>query len=157
VRKFENVFAGLAGFYAGHYPILEDRIRAAASEFRHKLDNACNEKLPIPFRDFPHGSCGVASEALGYFLRAVLGIEAEYVHVATNDFPRPGFCSHAWLEFQGIVIDITADQFGQAPVLVTLDRGWHDRFGAPNRQSLTTDTAWFRKYCEPILALFKTS
>ena len=30
-----------------------------------------------------------------------------------------GWASHAWVEADGLVIDITADQFGYAPVVVT--------------------------------------
>jgi hypothetical protein len=36
--------------------------------------------------------------------------------------------SHAWLEQDGVVLDITADQFGDADeVVVTTDRTWHDQ------------------------------
>jgi hypothetical protein len=44
--------------------------------------------------------------------------------------------THGWIESDGIIIDITADQFPDitAPALVTRDRTWHDqRFGRQRR------------------------
>ena len=45
--------------------------------------------------------------------------------------------SHAWLEVGGFLIDITADQFcdRHEPVIVTLDRSWHDQFQSQTRHA----------------------
>ncbi|MER5866159.1 hypothetical protein [Kitasatospora sp. NPDC002040] len=43
---------------------------------------------------------------------------------------------HAWLELDGLIMDITADQFDDAPgerAWVTRDRQWHDTFEATVR------------------------
>jgi len=41
-----------------------------------------------------------------------------------------GWCSHAWLEADGIIVDITADQFhdNDTPVIVALHSPWHETF-----------------------------
>jgi len=45
--------------------------------------------------------------------------------------------SHAWLELDGFIVDVTADQFPDAsqPVVVTRDRSWHKQFEENTRQS----------------------
>jgi hypothetical protein len=53
--------------------------------------------------------------------------------------------THAWVERDGLIIDITADQFVDVaePVLLTTDRTWHDvRFPPiPGREAANLD--WF--------------
>jgi hypothetical protein len=34
--------------------------------------------------------------------------------------------SHAWLQVEDIIVDITADQFGEPPVIVTTNTKWHE-------------------------------
>lgn len=43
----------------------------------------------------------------------------------------PGAQSHAWIELDGLIVDISGDQFvdQHEPVFVTKDRTWHDSFG----------------------------
>jgi len=38
--------------------------------------------------------------------------------------------THAWIERDGVIVDITADQFDdvEQAVIVTADRTWHDQF-----------------------------
>jgi hypothetical protein len=136
------------------FPTLEDRIRDAAIYFREALDEADKPSLPIAFQEFPCGSCGDASETLGYFLRCVLNIKTTYVS-AKKTSPGGDYQSHAWLEYKGFIIDVTADQFGREPVVVTQDHSWHERFGVPRRSPLPKDRLRFAEYCAPILALFE--
>jgi hypothetical protein len=44
--------------------------------------------------------------------------------------------SHAWLEYQGWILDITADQFEDInnKVMVTMDRTWHSQFKKQSRE-----------------------
>ena len=39
-------------------------------------------------------------------------------------------CSHAWIQREGLIIDITADQFDDVtePVIVSDSSPWHDSF-----------------------------
>ena len=43
--------------------------------------------------------------------------------------------SHAWLEYEGWILDITADQFEDIndKVLVRKDRTWHSQFKGQNK------------------------
>ena len=56
--------------------------------------------------------------------------------------------SHAWLECDGVIVDITADQFGSEidPVIVTKDKSWHNNFAAQERNCCD-----FREYQDPTI------
>jgi hypothetical protein len=73
------------------------------------------------FAEFPKGSCGDASEMLGQVLRDA-GLGLWYFH---NTWFQDQ--SHGWIEQDGLIVDITADQFDTVDetVIVTRDRSWH--------------------------------
>lgn len=82
--------------------------------------------------NFPTGCCREASDMLGTLLRERYGIEAAVVLGEIDDH------SHAWLEIDGLIVDITADQFADRfpnakPVIVTRDRAMHSQFGGNKR------------------------
>jgi len=86
-------------------------IRRTLEQIAHTLDG---------LQSFPHGACGNASVLLGEWLIRK-GIEdVEYVSGSSNVIK-----SHAWLECDGLIIDITADQYGadMPPVFVGRVRG----------------------------------
>ena len=79
----------------------------------------------ISLQDFPHGACGDAAPLLGqYLFDEGLGI---WTYVCGE---RPGGQSHAWIELDSVIADITADQFTGVsdPVIVTTDTRWHGQF-----------------------------
>ena len=98
----------------------------AASIFRQAIIDA-NGGGYIGFTEFPMGSCGDASILLGEYLHEQGHGEWTYVSGV-----REGqqFQSHAWLERDGWLLDITADQFDEISesVWLTQDRSWHEQF-----------------------------
>jgi hypothetical protein len=56
---------------------------------------------------------------------------------------RRGERTHAWLEKDGVIVDITADQFDDAecPVMVTADDSWHRQFVVERRRPVGSTTA----------------
>ncbi len=117
----------------------EDRLIELATKFRKALSSCEMKKLFITLQRFPHGACGDASYLLAKYLDENRCGPFEYV---LGERATDGH-SHAWLEKQGLIIDITADQFeGQDQgVLVTADRSWHAQFKEEER-----DIADFEKY-----------
>ncbi len=81
------------------------------------------------FSQFPKGCCGDTCELLSKYLFEN-GIEAEFVN-GVNDFQW-----HAWLEYKGYIIDITADQFPEISdkVVIRLDKKWYSRFKRQTRE-----------------------
>jgi hypothetical protein len=100
-------------------------IRAAAMAFHQAITECPNSGL-ISLRDFPTGSCGDASPLLGQFLREQGYGEWVYVSGCRKGDDH----SHAWLEQDGWILDITADQFTEVdePVVLTQDKRWHRQF-----------------------------
>lgn len=81
------------------------KIFALASVVRKALEEVPKNQLPITLCNFPHGSCGDASLLLGEFLTDRGFGKFHYVLGELNQ------ASHAWLQKDGLVVDITADQF----------------------------------------------
>lgn len=135
-------------------PVVEP-IRAVATSFRVALESGGLRLGRLAA--FPRGSCGDACELLGQYLidsgfgdwRFCAGIRDR------------SFLSHAWLERDGLILDITADQFTEIdePVLLTRDRTWHDQFTFVERhrtanleylllQDFAVDAEWtYRELC----------
>lgn len=77
-------------------------------------------------RDFPRGSCGDSSILLGEYLHQKGWGIWDYV----GGERESDLHSHAWLEKDGLIIDITADQFDgmDEAVIVSRDSSWHRQF-----------------------------
>lgn len=93
---------------------MERRIKQLATTFRSAIENAKKEGRFTGdqcFRNYPRGCCGIASELLAKFL-IENGINVTYVRGTYYGETPEETQSHAWLEVvDGIIIDITGDQF----------------------------------------------
>jgi hypothetical protein len=104
-----------------------------AAAFRRALGIVAPMARASAFLWFPRGSCGDATDLLGTYLRERGAGKFYYVlgekHQSECD---GGYLSHAWLERDGVITDITADQFPEIsePVIVTTDSPWHRTFTA---------------------------
>jgi hypothetical protein len=107
------------------------QLRDAATRFRLAIERCDLKRLTVCMRDFPVGSCGDAMPLLGtYFIEQGLGTFSYVLgERATND-SIDGHRSHAWLEADGIIVDITADQFSEVDqkIIVTRHSAWHAAF-----------------------------
>jgi hypothetical protein len=138
-----------------------------ASAFRRAIETVDRRRglfAPFPlgsgvFRHFPRGCCWGASRVLGLFLSDhglggfdhVQGTRGSCRGDATWSPGDDGYryCSdpdstyeeQAWLEQGRLIVDITADQDGQSPVIVTEDSPWH--------------RTWARARAVPVLASFR--
>lgn len=102
---------------------LVQQVSTQASRFRIALERLTGRLRAISLKEFPYGSCGDTSDLLGMFLSDSINVQTEYVSGKWKNR------THAWLECRGLIIDITADQFGgNESVLVTTDSAWHKLF-----------------------------
>ena len=99
-------------------------IEKLATGFREAIDDLDRALLPFEMKNFPHGCCGDASMLLGAYLEDH-GIKS-LIYVCGMRSGR----SHAWLESDSLIIDITADQFEECneSVIVAKDSEWHRTF-----------------------------
>ena len=85
-------------------------ISRLAAKFREAILLAPKSEFPwnssMALSQFPRGCCGDTSQTLATYLYSEVGLVCDYVLGTSNDLG-----SHAWLEINGTVIDITADQF----------------------------------------------
>ncbi|MGE5436799.1 MAG: hypothetical protein ACM3O3_06190 [Syntrophothermus sp.] len=112
--------------------------------FRNAIEKCDKELLPINFANFPKGSCGDASLLLGVFLD-VMGL-GKFKQISGTKFIKTEldreWISHAWLQnSEGLIIDITADQFEDIhpKVIVTYISDWHNNFKKENEQPCSFD------------------
>ena len=89
-------------------------ISRLATQFRNAIEHAYalgEFKYELCFKSFPRGCCGDATDLLGQFLLEH-GWESDYVCGSYYyDNPELNSQSHAWLRVEGLVVDITGDQF----------------------------------------------
>lgn len=99
-----------------------EALKVATRDFRTALENSHDLELPT-LQAFPRGACGDSCELLGQHLRDLGLGEWTYVCGLSPDHDR----THAWLERDGWIVDITADQFEgvHAPMIVLQDSVWH--------------------------------
>jgi hypothetical protein len=100
-------------------------VTEAAAAFRAAIEQSDDLELPT-LQEFPYGACGDTCELLGQRLRAMGLGEWTYVGGLSSDHSR----THAWLERDGWIVDITADQFEgiQDSVIVVRSSPWHDQW-----------------------------
>ncbi|GAA1843477.1 hypothetical protein [Asanoa iriomotensis] len=110
--------------------LYEEAVRRVAGKLRAALEQG---NLPlVSLTAFPRGACGDTCELLGQFL-VDEGLGQSLYYSGQRDVPLQ---SHAWLERDGLILDITADQFTDVAerVMLTKDRRWHSRFRNSARQ-----------------------
>jgi hypothetical protein len=106
----------------------QDDIMRLARKFRTAIERSPRDDL-LSFRRFPRGCCSDTAILLGEYLCGQGQGDWDYA----GGEREPDLHSHAWLEQDGLIVDITADQFEDIhePIIVTRDRSWHEQFVYP--------------------------
>ena len=107
-------------------------LKLLAARMRDAIIALPHEKLPLQMSLFPRGACGDASLLLGAYLIDCGHMGFEYVSAVRGEMADSTWTTHAWLARGDLVIDITADQFPDAPAGVIVDSPslWHQQFDA---------------------------
>lgn len=105
---------------------------------REAIERMDTKSLSAQFRMFPGGACGAASDVLGTYLDE-LGYTP--IYRVLRYFRTTGQKqSHVWLEYDNLLIDITADQFNNHPEIGTI-------FGFKDSIHVTEDhTKWYNVF-----------
>ena len=113
-----------------------EELSKLAHVFRQAIELCDRSQLPISFQSFPRGSCGDTCDLLAKWLEE--NGQTGFYYVC--GWRQGG--SHAWLERDGIILDITADQFVdmKQSVIVTDDPTWHETFGNLQRHYADFET-----------------
>lgn len=111
------------------------RIRDLAGRFRAAIEACDLKRLPITFHEFPRGACGDATLILAKYFKD--NGQEGFVYVCGM---RDGH-SHAWLQRDGLIVDITGDQFPDNDQRICVIRGsvWHAQFEIDRESSSDID------------------
>jgi hypothetical protein len=107
-----------------------DSIKRRAVRFRRAIEQVPEAQRLITMQKFPRDSCGDASLLLGAYFVDV-GIKGfRYICGERGSHDAGTWTTHAWLQRGPLVVDITADQFDDAParVIVEENSAWHEQF-----------------------------
>lgn len=103
-----------------------------AIKFRDAIESIPLAERTDSFKNFPRGSCGDASILMATYLAShgILGFE--YICGERGQQELKNWTTHAWLRSADVIIDITADQFPDAPncLVFHADSTWHRTFEA---------------------------
>ncbi len=127
-------------------------IRMAATDLRAALDAIDRKHWEhIHISNFPRGACGHCAELLARHLHERFGITPDYLSCNLESGDGQFERGHAWLEWNGLLIDISGDQFGWAPVIVTRTPGpGHARSRVNTRYRWKLDPDWWGRQCGAI-------
>lgn len=105
----------------------KDKLLVECLKVRKALENAakCYLVSDQMFYLFPHGACLTSKIVLAQYL---LRFDDKNEFLIVRGWNQN--TSHAWLEYNGYAIDVTADQFPEinGPVYITADRKFHSQF-----------------------------
>jgi hypothetical protein len=106
------------------------RISTIAQDMRRAIEAAPKDKLPFPMAKFPRAACMDASLLLGAYLVDCGENDFLYVCGERGLQDDKTWTSHGWLARDNLIVDITADQFEDAPTAVIVERNsvWHRQF-----------------------------
>lgn len=107
-----------------------EKIQHLASRMRQALDSYPKKLLPIGLASFPSGACGDTSLLLGAYLSENGIPDVQYVAGERGTHLDESWSSHAWLKQGSLIIDITSDQFADAPrgIIISSSSVWHQSF-----------------------------
>jgi transglutaminase-like putative cysteine protease len=133
------------------------RLRTVAEHFRSAIESTPPGARPAGLRDFPRGSCSDASLLFATYLKDCGLPPCRYVSAERGDRAAGTWTSHAWLVYGPWQVDITADQFADAPAGVIVERNsrWHEQFEIQEVRSADLRD-WSGPGVEPLELFYRT-
>lgn len=106
---------------------IENLLRQRAEELRAYLDGPISGEHLRVLCDFPRGCCKVGSIFFLKWIGDRDGIRSGFGVANAARGPEDSQQTHAWVEVEGYVVDITADQFSDFAQAVFVGRAsdWH--------------------------------
>ncbi|AXI60063.1 hypothetical protein DLD99_06135 [Pseudomonas kribbensis] len=120
--------------------MLRSAVLELATSFRLAVEIVVDTgNVPMHIQGFPRGCCGIISELMGEYCNT-LGIGEVFYVCGMKDG-----ASHAWLEVDGLIVDITGDQFSDRPgIYVDKPDAWYFEWEENTRHLAIHDqTAFF--------------
>jgi hypothetical protein len=104
-----------------------ESLKRSVADFRAAIERTFAESATPRLPYFPEGACKLVSRLLAIHLRKNSGEHT--LRIVSGHFPgKESYARHSWLVVDGAVVDLTADPFGQPPVVVASSSPFHDSF-----------------------------
>lgn len=117
-------------------------LRTLAADFRGAIERARAARLPGALPYFPEGACRVTSRLFAQHLARVRGAGLGQRELVSGILPgAESGARHYWLEVAGVVIDLTADPFGEPAVVVGRRTTFHQSLTSLLTQDAAAATA----------------
>ena len=105
-------------------------IRKIAMQLRKAIQTTDASKRPPLLVNFPRGACGWSSLLLGaaFIDHGIHGFL--YTSGERLSLDRERWVSHSWLQGNGLIVDLTSDQFpdGLSEFVLSDQSKWHSQF-----------------------------
>lgn len=99
------------------------------TQFRAAFESVLKSNEHPYFKNFPTATCGNTSYLLKEYLDRLGYPNVVVITGSVEELEElESYRSHAWIEVGGFLADITADQFGEPPVIVTQSSMFHRQF-----------------------------
>ncbi len=110
-----------------------------ASAFRDAIEQTRADKAPGALPYFPDGACRLTSRLFAmHIARRPDSANFGHVQLVSGVVPTSTHESrHFWLEIDLVVVDLTADPFGQPPVIVGAPTAFHQSLSSSTREDAT--------------------
>jgi len=107
-----------------------EQVTEIAQKLRSVIETIPHQDLPAGMRKFPKGACGNSAILLGAYFTSCGIKDFIYIQGRRGSRRNDTWAKHAWLAREDLVVDITADQFpdAPAPVIVADPSPWHETF-----------------------------
>ena len=107
----------------------EDDIQKVALAFRATILSIPVNQRPYGLKNFPSGACGDTALLLGTYFNDLGESGFSYVSGCRGSYETHTWHTHAWLQRDSLVIDLTCDQFDDAPDgFIFQTSNWHKQF-----------------------------
>jgi hypothetical protein len=104
-----------------------DGLKRSAADFRAAIERTFAESATPRLPYFPEGACKLVSRLFAIHLRK--SDSARAIQIISGHFPgKESYARHSWLIVDGAAVDLTADPFGEPPVVVASSSPFHDSF-----------------------------
>jgi hypothetical protein len=114
-------------------------LRSLATQFRAAIERSIAEKATPHLPYFPDGACRLVSHLLALHLS-----RRGYQGLRYRDAAFPGHeaaIRHGWLVVDGATVDLTADPYGQPPVVVAAESVFHQSLTSAAEEDVLTAIA----------------
>jgi len=110
----------------------KDALKTDLEKIRSAFESIDKSNLPVTFKQFPKGSCGDTCEVLAEYLKDLGYGDFKYISGKLENGD-----SHAWILQNGIIIDITSDQFCEisTPVYFGPANSWYNQFDIQSKHT----------------------